>query len=239
MSRTTNQSIQPLKEDERLTIDPKSPVFWNQAQQVSNKKLTRTYNQGIQPLRNDERLTTDCKSPIFLNQKLQISKQESTSQVVDEAKLATTLRLNLSLTEGRDPYQKQHRREDFKDHGPMSPTPKRRYQRRNSKTAAMLGPSVTLIQQRRYQRRNSAVASMLFPLTKEHVSPFNLDLPMDEERYEAILSAPSKKRRNSDTCESTGTPEDFKTQAYAYEDSDSPKRLRAAQSPIMDTERTT
>lgn len=188
-------------------------------------------NQCIQTMREDERLTTDCRYPIFLNQKLKISKQETASQVVDEANL-TTLKLNRSFTERLDAHQKQHHVEDFIDYSPMSPKPMRRYQRRNSKTAAMLRPSVASIQQPRYQRRNSALPSTLFLLSKEHVYPFNSDLPMDKGNCEAVLSTTRKKRRNSDNCESTGIPEDIKMAAHAYSEGESPKHLREAQSPI-------
>jgi hypothetical protein len=188
-------------------------------------------NQCIQPMREDDGLATDCRYPIFLNQKLKISKQETASQVVDEANL-TNLKLNRSFTEQVDAHQKQHHVEDSIDYSPMSPKPMRRYQRRNSKTAAMLSPSVASIQQQ------SALPSTLFLLSKEHVSPFNSDLPMDKGSNEAVPSTSRKKRRNSDTCESTGRPEEIKMTVHAYAEGESPKRLREAQSPIRTSELT-
>jgi hypothetical protein len=187
MSRTTNESTRPLKEYERLTIAPKSPTFLNQAQQVSKKDLVMAVNQCIQPMREDDGLATDCRYPIFLNLKLKISKQETASQVVDEANL-TNFKLNRSFTEQVDAHQKQRHVEDSIDYSPMSPKPMRRYQRRNSKTAAMLSPSVASIQQQ------SALPSTLFLLSNEHVSPFNSDLPMDKGSNEAVPSTSRKKR---------------------------------------------
>jgi hypothetical protein len=168
MSGTTNESIQPLKEDERLTIDRKFPTC-DQAQQVSFNK-----------------------------------DQQSANVVVDEAKLTASLQYDLSFMEGWGaPYHKQ-RLEDcsFKNQDWMSPTPKRKYQRRNSKTAAMLQASTISAQYPRYQQRNDAVTSMLSPLLKEErASLFKLDLPMDEQCFDASLSAPMKKRQKSDSCE--------------------------------------
>jgi hypothetical protein len=169
MSGTINESIQPLKEDERLTIDRKFPTFCDQAQQVSFNK-----------------------------------EQQSANVVVDEAKLTASLQYDLSLMEGWGaPYHKQ-RLEDcsFKNQDRMSPTPKRKYPRRNSKTAAMLQASTISAQHPRYQQRNDAVTSMLSPLLKEErASLFKLDLPMDEQCFDASLSAPMKKRQKSDSCE--------------------------------------
>lgn len=138
----------------------------------------------ISPLEKDDRLILEPKSPLFPNLAHQNFIPERSVSEVKMGRLP-------ALTEDREPLQKPrlpHKMSRIMSSLYPAPddNPKRRFDRRNSKTPAMMvsaasGALPASVSQRKYQRRNSAVETTLFPLTK---SP--------------LMDGISLQRRNSD-----------------------------------------
>lgn len=159
MIGTMNQSINLLKEDERLSIDRNSPMIF------AGKALTHQRVNSI---------VESCKE-----------------KIVDEAHLFSSL----SLKEERNPFQKSHsfgeddalssRTQRLSPDTDLTPPsiPRRRFSRRNSKTASMLATATLAVQQNqeqqfrlneqhRRQRRNSAESSL-------HKMDFGMNIAQD------------------------------------------------------------